>query len=459
MLTEKELYQYQRDAATAIVERRKLALWLDCGLGKTIICLTAITRLKNEIRRVLVVAPKTVAENVWRQEAALWEHTAGLRVSLVIGTARQRITALQEQADIYVIGRDNIRWLASLSDSDNGYLKECSMLILDESTSFKHRSSQRWKALCQKGKRKNVLLKQFERIVLLSGTPASESYEGLWSQIYILDEGKRLDTSITRFRTRYMIPNLIHNRVVFHGFRRGACREIDEKIKDLCIAMKASDYLQLPEKLDIVRYTGYKPGKSYHAMRYDGVLQVSDDVSVMAVDAATRYGKLRQICSGYIYDEDGISHRLNSFKEEAFTDLLEELRYENVLVYYNFQFERDFIVSCGGVPIETADKQADWNAGRIRLAVANPSAVGYGVNIQRGGSVIVWYSLPLSYECYLQAVDRLHRQGQNRTVRVIHLISEGTVEQAIYRLLKEEKADLLNQLMEFHKINNNNNNI
>ena len=451
-----DLYQYQQKAVEAVKNRQHLALWVDMGLGKTIITLTAIVDLLNarQIKRVLVVAPKTVVQNVWKQEAQLWEHTKHLQVSVIDGSVKNRLQALQNEADIYCIGRDNLRWLASLPARESGKLDECDMLVCDESTSFKHRNTARWKSLCQKGKRRWVLLYQFKRVLLLSGTPASESLEGLWAQMYLLDRGQALDTSLTRFRQQYMIPDIIKNHLVYKRFLPFAEKAINEKIKHLCLSMSSSDYLQLPDKVDVVRFTGYKPDKLYNQMRFDGVIEV-DGVSIMSAEPATRYGKLRQIATGTLYDEQGNTHELHDFKKQTFTDLLEELQNENVLCFYQYDFERDWLVNtCNGVLLDTTQKQDDWNAGKVKLAVANPASLGYGLNIQKGGSVIVWYTLPLSYEQYLQAVKRLHRQGQGASVvRVVHLIAEGTVEQVIYKLLKTQKANLLDSLMEYHKIN------
>lgn len=454
MLNKDNLYKYQKRAVNTVCMQKKIALFLDMGLGKTAISLYSIWWLKKQgmIRRTLIISPKSVCE-VWKQEVVKWQELKDLSISIVAGDANARLKALNTDSDIYCIGRDNVRWMAALKDKDNGYLKECNMLVVDESTSFKHRSSLRWKSLCQKGKRKEVLLNQFDRVVLLTGTPASESYEGLWAQIYLLDKGERLSKCITNFRVRYMIPDLIKNRVIYRKFREGAIREIDEKIKDICVSMKSEDYLELPDKIDIIRYTGYKPDALYKAMRYDGVINV-DGTSIMAVDPATRYGKLRQIATGAIYDEDGSVHVIHKHKVETLKDVLEEIGNENVLVFYQYEFEKDLLITeFNGRMIDTAEAQDDWNKGKIKVAIANPVSIGYGVNIQYGGSIMIFYSLPLSYENYIQSVKRLHRQGQaDNKVKVIHLISEGTVEEKIYELLKTNKANLLQQLMEYHKI-------
>ena len=455
MLNYDDMYQYQIDTAVAIYRRTKLAAWLDCGLGKTIISLTAIKWLLRDkiITAALVIGPKTVCENVWEQEKNAWSHTRDLRVSVIAGDASNRLRKADEDADIYVVSRDNIAWLSERFDGLR--VSKTDMLVCDESTSFKHRNTQRWKSLCQKGKRKYKLIDRFKRVVLLSGTPASESYEGLWAQIYLLDAGARLDTSITRFRAKYMVGRMIHNQLIYTDFKPGAIEEIDDRIKDLCISMQSEDYLQLPDKIDIVRWTGYTPDTLYNKMKNNGVIAI-DNIHIMAAEPATRYNKLRQICSGWIYDELAEEHYCNHYKEDTFKDLLEELRSENVLVYYQYDFEREFLMlEHGAELLDTPDQQAKWNDGKIKVACAHPASIGYGNNIQHGGHVIIFYSLPLSYECYLQATKRLHRNGQKDAVKVIHLIGQGTVEEKIYSLLKEKKSALLEHLMD--AMNNNNN--
>lgn len=449
MHKESEMHEYQKRVADAIVAWGKIACWLDCGLGKTIIAMTAVRRLLDEgrIHSVLVIAPKSVCENVWAQEAVSWEHTKNLRVSIIAGNASERLKAADVSADIYVVSRDNFAWL---SETNTRAITDTDMLILDESTSFKHRNK-RWKALCQRGKRKRPLFHQYRYIVLLSGSPASESYEGLWAQMYILDGGQRLGKSITRFRQTYMECRLIHNRLIYTDFKPWAIKAIDDLLKDICISMKKEDYLQLPERIDIIRWTGYEPCPTYRAMERDGVVEV-DGVHVLSVEPTVKYGKLRQLCSGHIYDELRVEHSCNDKKEQTMQELLEELQNENVLVFYQYDFEREFLQrECGAELIDTPAQQRRWNDGLIRVACAHPASLGYGINLQHGGNTVIWYSLPLSYEQYVQGCDRLHRQGQQHTVKVIHLVGKHTIEEKIYALLKEKKANLLQSLMDAMK--------
>lgn len=451
MLNESNLYGYQKKAIGMIMERDRLGCWMDCGLGKTICVLTAVARLQKagRIGRVLIVGPKSVVNNVWKQESEKWDSTKDLRISVISGTAEQRRRAANVEADIYLVSRDNFAWLSTEK------MKSCDMLVLDESTSFKNRSTKRWKSLCLKGKRKTKWIDDFRKIVLLSATPASENLEGLWSQIFILDRGKRLFPTITEFRTKYMIPEHINNTVIYRKFLPGAEDVIKEKIKDICFSMDSKDYLELPEKIDIVRYSGYRKDDLYIKMQKDGVIEI-DNVHIMSVSPSTRFGKLRQICSGYIYDELSEKHFIHDIKQEALKELLEELANQNVLIFYQFDFEKEFLLNeLGAETLETPIQQKRWNDGLIKTAIAHPASIGFGNNIQYGGSVMIWYSLPLSYEQYFQSVRRLFRNGQKNLVKNIHLIGAGTIEERIYKLLREQKADLMERLLEYFKEDGN----
>ncbi len=447
MLTENDLHDYQRYVIEELVKNPKRALWLDMGLGKTAICLHAIHKLitTGQIKSALVVAPKTVVDG-WKNESELW--SLPLTVSLVIGDAAQRWRALHVPADVYVISRDNLAWLHAQDF-------QCDMLVVDESTSIKDRSTQRWASLCQKsisvrGKkqyRKQTMLDMFSRVVLLSGTPASESYAGLWAQIYLLDKGERLGKTITKFREDFMIPSYFNSPYpVYNKMRPYAIDEINRRLADICISMKSEDYLTLPERIDIIRYTGMND-KRYKIMERDGVIQV-DGQDIIA-GGVTRWGKLQQISSGFIYDELGHAHVLNHSKEEAFKELIEGTD-ENVLVLYRYDYEKEFLQSIGGISLDNPDAIKRWQQGKIRLGLLYPSSGGKGLNLQTGGNIVVWYSLSLSLEDYLQANKRIHRQGVCNTVRVYHLLSKGTIDEHIYSLL-QSKQDVLNGLMNYFR--------
>lgn len=441
-----QLHSYQQKIVNEIIKRPKVALWLDIGLGKTICTLTALYKLKqqNMMHRALIIAPKTVVENVWLQELQKWN--IKLNLQLVIGNADERAIVLQSDADVIVISRDNLGWLFTQQfDAD--------VLVVDESTSLKDRSTQRWAAICQKtctiaGKkhhRKIPIIDQFNRVVLLSGTPASESYQGLWAQIYLLDKGQRLGSTLGEFRQRYMLYTLYNGFPVYNKLKKGAVAEINKAIKDICIGVEG--HIKLPERVDTVRLTGMADYR-YWIMQSDGVINV-DKKDIIAGNSLAKYNKLQQISSGFIYDDMENAHELNSAKYNTFKELIESID-ENVLVFYRFNYERDKLMQLGGVPLESNDAISKWCKGKIRIALAHPASTGWGLNLASGGAVIIWYTLPLSLEQYIQACGRLHRQGQTKTVRIIHLLSAKTVDEKIYKLL-QNKRDVLQGLMEFFK--------
>lgn len=449
MRKESDLRGYQSRAVDLMVYNEKLGLFLECGLGKTVITYTAIVRLKalGLINKVLVVAPKTVAENVWPHEIDEWEHLQGLRVSVIAGTPAQRKEAMERDADVYIVGRDNV---AKLSMERSFYWR-CDMLVLDESTSFKNPSSQRWKAFARKLKRPRKWIDEFRRVYLLTGTPVSESMAALWPQIWLLDKGERLFPTITQFRRTYMQPEMIRNCIIYRRFLPGAEDVIKQKVKDICVSMRKEDWLELPPLVSVIRWTGYTPDGLYKTMKTDGVVSVEDH-HIMAVDGATRFNKMRQLASGYIYTELGQSLFIHDKKEETLKELLESIGNKPVLVFYQFDFEREFLIlDMGCETLETPDQQERWNAGEIKRACAHPASLGYGNNLQAGGNIIVWYSLPLSLEQYVQANNRLHRSGQKERVILYHLLGKGTVEERIYKLLTAKKAVLLKDIMLYLK--------
>lgn len=446
----KHLHEYQLKIIKRIEEKEKNACWLDCGLGKTIITLTAIRKLLDagKIHKALVVAPKGIAENVWKQEAGMWEHTKSLRVQLVLGTEKQRLKALFAEADIYVISRDNMHWLFQQEAF------RADMLVIDESTSFKDRSTRRWASLMQssitvgskKLRRKQPMIEMFKRVLLLSGTPASESYQGLWAQIAILcPHDNPLGRTISAFRTNYMIPQMIKGYPVYIEMQHGAIDRINKKLEGLCISMKSEDYLQLPDRIDIARKIKFED-KLYKKMEKDGVVSV-DGVDITAGDALTKYGKMQQITAGFIYDEDKTAHALNKCKLEALQEILEGTD-EAVLVMYRYEYEKQQLMKLGAVPLESPDAIQQWQQRKIKVGLLYPSCA-YGLNIQQG-SIMIWYTLPLSLEQYIQSVRRLWRQGQQKPVRVYHMLCSGTIDEHIYHLLQEKK-DVLNGLMEYFK--------
>lgn len=445
-MRESDLHGYQVEAVAKIERTPFCGAFLECGLGKSIIGLTTAKHLidKGIIKKVLVVAPLSVAQNVWENEKNSWEHTKDLRMSVIVGNKEQRKKAMQVDADIYVINRDVLA-----KEADN--LPWCDMLILDESTSFKNPSSQRWKALARKNGKKYRLIDIFKRVLLLTGTPVSENLSGIWAQIWLLDRGKRLFPTISQFRTTWMIPDMFNGYPVWNRFRDGAEAEIRERIKDICFSMRRQDCIELPERQDVIRYTGYTPDAVYKKMKKDGVIVVEEH-HIMCADAATRFGKLRQIASGYVYSELGQALFCNGYKENAMKELMESLGNRSVLCFYQFDFERKFLMlDLEFELLDSAEKIQAFNEGRIKRGCAHPASLGYGVNLQKNCDTVIFYSLPLSYEQYSQACDRVHRQGQKKSVLIYHLIGKGTVEEKIYDMLKNRKAILLQDIMQYLK--------
>lgn len=442
-----DLHPYQEQIIKTAVDQPKIALWLDLGLGKTIITLSIIKRLRNEIRGALIITPKT-AMTTWEDEQKKWEHVSDLHIQLVQGTPEQRKKKLQETADAYIISRDNLAWLFQQE-------VQADMLVIDESTSLKDRSTQRWASICQKTisiggkkyKRPRALIDQFRRVILLSGTPASESYAGLWAQIYMLDKGQRLGRTVSKFRRQYMIPQIFNGYPVYTKMKPGATEEINRKLADICISMQADDYIKLPDRIDIIRNTGMHDPQ-YWTMEKDNVITV-DGVDIIAGDTLTKYNKLQQIASGFIYDEYETAHKLNTSKQETFQELLEATD-ENVLVFYKYQYEKEFLRKLGGIEIDNPDAVHAWQQGKIKLGTIYPASGGRGLNLESGGSIAIWYTLPLSLEEYIQANGRLHRQGQKNTVRIYHLLSPTTIDEHIYKLLQNKK-EILQGLLQYFK--------
>lgn len=445
-----DLHNYQKYAVTRICEQKKIALFLDLGLGKTIVSLKAIEKLiaDGEIKNALVIAPKTVVETVWKQEAEAWN--LPLRVVLVTGTPTKREILLKEEADIHVVSRDSMAWLFTQEF-------HADMLIVDESTSFKDRSTQRWASLCQKtihvaGKkksRKQAVIEMFSRVVLLSATPASETYAGLWAQIALLfPKNNPLGKTIGEFRERYMKPRYFGNSIFpqWVDMKPGAIEQINDILKPIAVSMKKEDWLQLPERTDIVRNINTK-NICYEFMSKNGVVDV-DGETIIAENVLSKYNKLQQLSSGFIYDEHGKIHIVNHEKEQALNELL-ECSQENILVIYRFEYEKKFVAGLGGVTLDNPDAITKWKQGKIRIGMLYPASGGFGLNLASGGCVVVWYSLPLSLEEYIQTNGRIHRQGQTKNVRIYHLLATP-IDGQIYALLKAKK-EVLNGLMEVLK--------
>ena len=438
-------HEYQKRMIQKVIDQTHVGLFLSMGLGKTVITLTAIEELmfdRFEVSRVLVIAPKRVAEDTWSREHRKWDHLKDLRISLVMGTAAQRREALQADADIYVIGRDNVVWLTQVLPKWN-----FDMVVIDELSSFKSNQAKRFKALRR-------VLPASRRVVGLTGTPSPNSLMDLWAELYLLDRGERLGKTIGRYREEYFRPGKSDGHVIYSWEpRKGAREKIERLISDICVSMSAEDYLTLPERIDVevpVTLTAEERAL-YDKMEHDQILTLGDD-QVVALNAASVMGKLLQMANGAVYTETGEAIRIHEAKLDALEEIVDTAG-EPVLVFYSYKHDKAAIESRikGVREIEGPKDIADWNDGKIPVLLAHPASVGYGLNLQDGGRVIVWYGLTWSLELYQQANARLYRQGQQKPVIVHHLITEGTVDEQVMRAIKHKdtsQAALLAALKE-----------
>ena len=440
MLNKSNLHNYQKATVDFIIEHRFCGVFLDLGLGKTISTLTAIDELMYdycEINSVLVIAPKRVAETVWAEEAAKWEHTRHLVISKVMGSENKRLDALKRPADIYVVSRDNVAWLCNVFASRLPF----DMVVIDELSSFKSHKSQRFKSL-------RMTRPFMKRVVGLTGTPAPNSLIDLWPQMYLIDRGERLGKTITQYRARYFRPGKSNGYVVYsYDIVAGASEMIQEKISDICISMKANDYLDMPERTDnfIAVTMGDELKKEYDKFKNDNIIKLIDDngtTEINAVNAASLVNKLLQFANGSVYDEDKNVHKIHTLKLEALKEIVENSNGQPILVAWTYQFDRDAILETFRAynprQLKTADDINDWNAGKIQIMLAHPASAGHGLNLQAGGSIIVWYGLTWSLELYQQFNARLYRQGQTKHVIVHHIVTKGTYDEEVIKAIKRK---------------------
>ena len=432
MLDRNDLHPYQLTIADHIVNNCESFPMVDMGLGKTISTLTAIDVLCYQdmaVNKVLIIAPKKVAESVWTDELAKWKHVNHLKISTVIGTATQRKIALMRKADVYVIGRDNVQWLQALY----GGAWPFDMLVIDESSSFKNPESKRFKAL----KRIRPLI---DRVVLLSGTPAPNGLMDLWAQMYLLDRGKRLGQTITGYRERFFVKN--ESGFGYHIRPEGDVM-IHERIKDIAISMKSEDYIDLPERVDnFIKVT--LPDETlqrYKEFERSAVIQLQEELEITAVNAGALATKLTQCANGAVYDENKVYHAFHDEKLDALEEIIDASQGQPVLVFYWFQHDLARLKRRFNKARELHTKQdiRDWNARKVSLMFAHPMGAGHGLNLQAGGSIAVWFSLTFGLEFYQQANKRLHRQGQVNTVIIHHLVAAGTIDVDIMRAIRKKE--------------------
>ncbi len=451
-------HNYQKYCITRIIQEDALALFLDMGLGKTVITLTAINDLvfnRLQISRCLVVAPKKVAEDTWSREQAKWDHLKFLKVQAVLGSKSQRIRALNSPGNVYVINRENIPWLVDYYRNDWPF----DMVVLDESSSFKNHQAKRFKAL------KNIR-RHIRRLVELTGTPSPNGLTDLWAQVYLLDGGVRLGRTLTEYRNNYFVPGSRNRTTIFsYDPLPGAEEEIRHRIQDICISLSAKDYLELPERIDNYRYVKLdaRARKAYTEMERERILELPEGV-LDAGSAAVLSGKLLQLANGAVYqaieryEEDRFIQareavEIHNCKVEAFLELVEELNGRHALVFYNFQHDLERLLKALGrsglriAQLQGTKDIAAWNSGQTDLLFAHPASVAYGLNLQDGGSDVVWFGLNYSLELYQQANARLHRQGQKEQVRIHHLVVENSVDEDVVNAL-QKKGDCQTALLE-----------
>lgn len=438
-------HKYQQIAIDKIFELPRCGLFLEMGLGKTVITLTALEKLmydRFEVGRVLVIAPLRVAEDTWSRESEKWDHLKHLRISKILGTPQKRREALTADADIYVINRENVVWLCSELAGDWPF----DTVVIDELSSFKSPKAQRFKAL-----RKYIV--KAKRVIGLTGTPAPNGLIDLWSQIYLIDGGERLGRTVTGYRDRYFLPDKRNGMTIFtYKLKPDADRLIWDKLSDICISMRAEDWLTLPERIDnlvTVRLTD-KQRKAYDEFEREQYIEFAEG-EVTALSAAALTNKLLQFSNGAVYKSDGGYIETGSGKLDALEDIITAAGGRPMLCFYSYKHDLDRIKARFDFAqtLDSAEQIERWNRGKIPLLLAHPASAGHGLNLQAGGSIIVWFGLTWSLELYQQANARLHRQGQQQKVIVHHLITEGTCDEKVYQSLQGKSCvqdDLLDAL-------------
>lgn len=425
-------HDYQRYAAEFIITHPISALLLDMGLGKTSITLTAINDLlfdRFEIHKVLVVAPLRVARDTWSAEIEKWEHLKNLQYSVVVGTAQERISALCIPADIYIINRENIQWLVE----ESGLPFDFDMAVIDELSSFKNHQSKRFRAFMK-------VRPKLKRIVGLTGTPAGNGLMDLFAEFKLLDMGERLGRLIGLYRNTYFQPDK-RNGMVIYSYRPlpNAEQQIYDKISDITISMKAADHLKMPELISS-EYTvqlSEKEREKYDSLKKDLVLS-EDNEEVTAANAASLSNKLSQMANGAVYSDDGETVHIHDRKLDALEDIIESMNGKPLLVAYWFKHDLERIRKRFEVrEIRSSEDISDWNSEKIPVALIHPASAGHGLNLQSGGSTLVWFGLTWSLELYQQTNVRLWRQGQTAdTVVIQHIVAKGTIDEQIMKALK-----------------------
>lgn len=438
MKNKNHLHNYQLECIDKIKSIKKCALHLDMGCGKTIISLTAISDLlkENLVKRVLIIAPLQVAKNVWHKELSNWQHTKDITYSICTGLKRKRDKAFKQDVQLYITNRETIPDL--LESLNKKIISNFDIIIIDEASSFKNSKSKRFKALSKI---------KTDYLIELTGTPSPNGLIDLWSQIYLLDEGERFEKSITKFIDKnfnYKTQRNPHTRsFFFYDHVPKNTVELLNKISDIAFSLKASDYISLPKRIDLVTFVDLDNQKEYKDLEKDFILQLQSN-TVVAQTQAVLCNKLLQFCNGAIYDENKNIIELNNSKIDALQDIIENNPNENILVAYNFKsdlirlkkrFPKSEILST-----ENIDVVDRWNKGTIKMLLCHPASSGMGLNLQSGGSTIVWFGMTWNLEHYLQFNARLYRQGQIKPVKINHLIAKNCIDERIYEALKNKNA-------------------
>ena len=461
MLQRNQLHSYQNRGVQHIVDNPFCVLFLDMGLGKTVTTLTAIKELMDAciITNALVIAPKKVTQVTWTGEIKNWSHLQDLTISVIDGDVKHRRAAMAKKADIYAVSRDNIVWLVT---EYGGIKLPFDMVVIDELSSFKNHASKRFRAMKR-------VRKFIPRVVGLTGTPSPNGLIDLFAQMYLIDEGERLGKTITGYRDRFFRPDKRNGDIVYtYALKQPADeteKQISDLISDIAISMTAEDYLKMPDKIMLFD-TVELPNKvydNYLDFEREQVLElISSDEMITAASAAALSNKLQQYANGAIYDADRNVKHIHDEKLEKLQEIVEAANGAPVLVAYSFVHDLDRIMNAlkeyKPVKLEKPEHIAQWNDGKIQVLVTHPASAGHGLNLQKGGNILVWFGNTWSLELYMQFNARLYRQGQTKPVYIHHIVSKGTVDEKIIKALsgKKETQDGLMQsikeLMEKYKV-------
>lgn len=434
-----EAHGYQRSSIEHVECYERSALFLDMGMGKSVITLTAIESLKYDcfdVRKVLIIAPKLVARSTWDSEMAKWDHTRGLTCSKVLGTEKQRLKALEAGADIYLINRENVCWLVELFGKQWPF----DMVVVDELSSFKNPASRRFRSL----KKVMPLTKRF---IGLTGTPAPNGYMDLWSELYLIDGGERLGKTLTSYRDKYFTPGRRNGHIVYEWLlKEDAEKAIQEKIKDVCMSLTADDWLDVPDMIISNKFVELEAnimGQYKDFAKH--MLMETKDAPIVADSAGVLTNKLLQFANGAIYTEDKHIELIHDAKLDALEELIEEANGKPVMVFYAYKHDQQRISkrfnTMAIADLEEEGSIERWNKGQVDMLLVHPASVAYGLNLQDGGNIIIWFGLTWSLEAYQQANARLHRQGQRQKVLLHHIVSKGTVDEDVLRSLDNKNMN------------------